>query len=83
MLNYNPQTTPCIFETIVNELRSDTRLIEFEQHTKCFIFTLSYLAINNIFPYDCISKVLTTEVLQKCFGKFTQIYTYNVIIIHY
>lgn len=70
MFNFNPQTTPCIFETFVNELRSDSRNIDFEKYTKCYIFTLSYLALINIFPYDCISKSLKTETLQKCFGKF-------------
>jgi len=68
MLNYNPQTTPCIFETVLKELRSDARNNEFEQHTRCYAFTLSYLAIYNIYPYDCISKVLKTETLHKCFG---------------
>lgn len=68
MLNYNPKTIPCIFETIINELRSDTRLIEFEQYPRSYIFTLSYLAVNNIFPYDCISKALT--IFQKKIGKY-------------
>lgn len=70
MFNYNPQTTPCIFDTFVNELRNNSRNVDFEQHTKCYILTLSYLALNNIFPYDCISKSLNTETLHKCFGEF-------------
>ncbi|XP_001948198.2 FAST kinase domain-containing protein 5, mitochondrial [Acyrthosiphon pisum] len=69
MLNYNPQTTPCIFKMVVNELQSDTRNIEFEEHTRCYIYTLSYLAVNNIYPKDCISKALKIETLNKCFGK--------------
>lgn len=70
MLNYNPQTKPCIFKTVVNELQSEKRNIDFEQHTKCYIFTLTYLAVINIYPYDCISKSLQIETLHKCFGKF-------------
>lgn len=70
MFNYNPQLKPCIFETIVKELRNDARKLDFEQHTKCYLFTLSYLALNNIFPYDCISKALNLETLNSCYGKF-------------
>ncbi|XP_022161768.1 FAST kinase domain-containing protein 5, mitochondrial isoform X2 [Myzus persicae] len=69
MFNYNPQTTPCIFKMVVNELQSDTRNVEFEEHTRCYIYTLSYLAVNNIYPKDCISKALKIETLHKCFGK--------------
>ncbi|XP_025194261.1 FAST kinase domain-containing protein 5, mitochondrial [Melanaphis sacchari] len=69
MLNCNPQTTPCIFKMIVKELQSDTRNVEFEEHTRCYIYTLSYLALKNIYPYDCISKALKIETLNKCFGK--------------
>lgn len=70
MFNYDPLTNPCIYETVVKELRSDTRVIEFERHPKCYIYTLSYLAVHNIFPYDCISKALKLEMLHNCFGKF-------------
>jgi len=76
MLNYNPQTTPCIFKMVVNELQSDTRNVEFEEHTKCFIYTLSYLAVNNIYPKDCISKALKIESLHKCFGELKKKYIY-------
>ncbi|CAH1731970.1 unnamed protein product [Aphis gossypii] len=69
MLNYNPQTTPCIFEMIVKELQNDTRNVEFEEHPRCYIYTLSYLAVNSIYPKDCISKALNIETLHKCFGK--------------
>lgn len=54
---------------VVNELQSDTRNVEFEEHTRCYIYTLSYLAVNNIYPKDCISKALKIETLHKCFGK--------------
>lgn len=69
MLNYNPQTSPCIFETIVKELRSDSRDIDFETYTTCYLSTLAFLAVNSIFPYDCISKSLELETLKKCFGE--------------
>lgn len=69
MLNYNPETTPCIFETIVKEIKSDKRNIDFECYPKCFILILSYLGIKNIYPYDCISKVFKTETLHRCFGE--------------
>lgn len=70
MLNYNPHTSPCIFEMVINELRSNSRNIEFEKYTKCYIFTISYLAVFGIFPYDCISNVFKYETLVKCFGEF-------------
>lgn len=70
MMNYNPQTTPCIFETILSELRSDKRQVEFDEYPRCYIFTLSYLAVNSSFPFDCISKALEVKSLQKCFGEF-------------
>lgn len=70
MLNFDPQTTPCIFKTVINELRSDRRINDFEHHTRCYISILPQLAVYNLFPYDCISKALQTETLQKCFGKF-------------
>lgn len=69
MLNYNPQTKPCIFESVVKELRKDSRIEEFKLYPKSYLFTLSYLAVNNIYPYDCISKALNVEALQKCFGE--------------
>ncbi|VVC42712.1 Hypothetical protein CINCED_3A008452 [Cinara cedri] len=69
MLNYNPHTTPCIFEMVVNELRSDSRNIDFEIYTKCYISTLMSLAVNGIFPYDCISKALQYETLIRCYKK--------------
>ncbi|VVC42713.1 RAP domain [Cinara cedri] len=68
-LNYNPHTTPCIFESIVKELRNNSRSIDFERHTKSYILVLSNLAVMGIFPYDCISKALKKEMLHKCFGK--------------
>lgn len=70
MFNYDPQTNPCIYETVVKELRSDARVFEFERYTNCYMYTLSYLALRNIFPYDCISKVLELNTLHKCFGEF-------------
>jgi len=69
MLNYNPQTTPCIFKVVVQELQSEARIIDFQQHTKCYLFTLAYLGVMNIFPYDCISNGLKPETLLKCFGE--------------
>lgn len=69
MLNYNPKTTPCIFKTIINEIRSDKRNIDFELYPKCYLHMLSYLGVKNIYLYDCISKALKTETLHKCFGK--------------
>lgn len=69
MLNYNPQTNPCIFETIVKELRSDSRNIDFETYTTCYLSTLAFLAVPSIFPYDCISKSLELTTLKKCFGE--------------
>lgn len=70
MLNYDPQTTPCIFQTVISELQSHERNSDFEQHTRCFISILPHLSVNSLFPYDCISKTFKTETLQKCFGKF-------------
>lgn len=70
MLNYNPHTTPCIFEVVVNELRKDTRNIDFEMYTNSYISTISYLAVIGIFPYDCISKSLEYQNLVKCYGEF-------------
>jgi len=69
MFNFDPGTTPNIFEVIVGELRSDARTKEFEEHTRSYMFTLSYLAMVSIFPYDCISRVFAPETLRKCFGK--------------
>lgn len=81
MLNYNPQTTPCIFEMIVKELQNDTRNVEFEEHPRCYIYTLSYLAVNSIYPKDCISKALNIETLHKCFGKLKKnICMYSTIV---
>lgn len=69
MLNCNPPTTPNIFETIVSELRSEKRNIDFELHPKCYIFTLAYLSINSIFPYDCITKAMSVESLKTICGE--------------
>ncbi|XP_050533494.1 uncharacterized protein LOC126901202 [Daktulosphaira vitifoliae] len=69
MLNHNPQTKPCIFDAVVNELRNTKRKEEFECFPRSYVYTLSYLALNKIYPYDCISKSLTSEALHKCFGK--------------
>lgn len=70
MLNCDPKTKPCIFETIVNELQNDSRKSDIDEFPRCYIFTLSYLAVRNIFLYDCITKALNIETLHKCFGKF-------------
>lgn len=70
MYNYNPKTNPCIFKTVLKQLKSDTRDIEFEKHTKSYLYTLSYLAVNDIYSYGCISKALDNETLNKCFGEF-------------
>lgn len=69
MLNCNPLTTPNIFETIVSELQSEKRKIDYELHPKCYIFTLAHLSVNGIFPYDCISKALSVESLKTSFGE--------------
>lgn len=66
-LNYNPHTVPCIFETVIKELRSDSK--NFEMHIKSYFRVVSYLAVMGIFPYDCITKTLQIENLHKCFGE--------------
>ncbi|XP_050428140.1 FAST kinase domain-containing protein 5, mitochondrial [Adelges cooleyi] len=68
MLNHNPKTNPCIFDVVVKELRNN-RETEIDNYCRPYVFTLSYLATNNVYPYDCISKALSVEFLHKCFGK--------------
>lgn len=69
LLNFNPQTVPCMFEGVVNELNHPKRFNEFDQYPKSLIALLYYLTLRDIFVENGVAKVLDMEFIRKTYGK--------------
>ncbi|KAL1116213.1 hypothetical protein AAG570_005708 [Ranatra chinensis] len=68
-LNYDPKTSPCIFEAIAAELNRPERQQEFTIHPKCLVAIVHYLALLSIFPHDAIARVLDMNFIRETYGR--------------
>ncbi|GLV35764.1 uncharacterized protein CBL_01085 [Carabus blaptoides fortunei] len=68
LFNFQPQTTPDIFETVLTELRSSRRTDEINMYPRCLTSCVHYLGLQQIYPYDLINKVLDPEFLKNTYG---------------
>lgn len=69
MFNFDPKTTPDIFEATVKELYRMERSHEFDRHPKCLPSTLLYLSMRNVYCYDLMSNVLDANFITATYGE--------------
>lgn len=65
---FEPQTSEPIFDFIVDELRNTKRKEEIAVHGRCLLRTLSFLAINEIYPADLINMTFDKDFLESNYG---------------
>lgn len=80
--NFAPETTPCFFQKVVDELRKPERLPEIEKHGRSFACCISYLGYLGIYPVDLMNKVLSPKFLENTYGKQCMTYGREVLAIH-
>ncbi|XP_077292975.1 FAST kinase domain-containing protein 5, mitochondrial [Arctopsyche grandis] len=68
--NFNPGTTPPVFDTIINELDRSEREFEIKMHPRCLVKCLSFLAMLHIFPLHLIDKVLDEKFLKSAYEQY-------------
>ncbi|XP_049958925.1 FAST kinase domain-containing protein 5, mitochondrial [Schistocerca serialis cubense] len=67
--DYDPQTTPCIYKIIAEELHSPSRRREIELYPKCLACCLYYLSLRDTYHLDLIDSVLQHEFIKNTYGK--------------
>ncbi|CAH1390571.1 unnamed protein product [Nezara viridula] len=68
-LNFDPQTEPCIYKSILNELSNDERKDEINYFPKTLIALVHYLCLKGIHDENLIQKVLDMEFIYHAYGK--------------
>lgn len=69
MFNFDPQTEPDFYATVLTELRREERWGEAQIFPKCLPCSLNYLAMRGVYDYELMSKVLDREYLMTNYGK--------------
>lgn len=80
--NFKPLTTECLFERIMEELRSPQRELEVLRYGRSYACCIAYLGLLGIYPVDLMSKVLSSEFLLQTYGKYCFMYGREVLTIH-
>lgn len=68
--NFYPETTPPVFDTIINEFDRSERQDEIKMFPRCLVKCLSYLSMLNIFPLHLIDKALDQEFLKSAYRHY-------------
>lgn len=66
--NFTPDIQPNIFQTIVEEIRSEERRPELEKYQKSLANLLQYLSVVNVYPKDLIALIFDPENLKTTYG---------------
>ncbi|KAG5883757.1 hypothetical protein JTB14_023178 [Gonioctena quinquepunctata] len=69
MFDYNPKTTPDIFQSSLAELHKTSRIEEQVKYPRCLPCALNYLSLRNIYSHELMDKVLDTEFIEQTYGK--------------
>lgn len=76
MFDFDPQTEPDFYATVLRELGREERWGETQIFPKCMPCSLNYLAIRGVYDYELMNKILDMEYLTTNYGKnnFTSSY---------
>ncbi|XP_044260329.1 FAST kinase domain-containing protein 5, mitochondrial [Tribolium madens] len=66
---FNIDTKPCIFNSVLTELKKEHREKEMIQYRRSLGSTLHYLTFRQIYPFELINKVLDDEYISEVYGK--------------
>lgn len=67
--NFDPQTQPCIYKSLLNELSKVERKDEMNKFPRTLIALIHYLCLKGIYDETLIQKVLDMEFLYNAYGK--------------
>lgn len=68
MFDFDPKTTPDIYNCIYKEMHKEERAIEIEMYPRCLSSALSFLIIKNIYAEKLISTVLHQDFITNTYG---------------
>ncbi|KAG8224792.1 hypothetical protein J437_LFUL002237, partial [Ladona fulva] len=77
LFNHDPNTRPCIYNTMVTDVRrriteaekKGEMWFEMERHGECLLRFLSYLSMRDIFPMDIIERAMDPSFLSHVYGE--------------
>lgn len=82
MLDYDPQTTPCIFKACMAELHEERRNTEIIRYRKCLGAALSFLSIKNMYSIDLLKQVLDPELIEEVYGKSAKMFPRELFVLN-
>ncbi|KAK9874377.1 hypothetical protein WA026_002724 [Henosepilachna vigintioctopunctata] len=69
MVDYRPNITPDLYETIMTEIHKDQRKSELAIYPKILPCLLNYLSIMNIYSNHLMNRVLDQDFIKQTYGK--------------
>lgn len=69
MFDFDPHTTPDIFNACFDEIHKTSRLAEKIKYVRTLVCTLYFLSIKNLYSYELMDRVLHEEYIAINYGK--------------